>query len=163
MKGGLRRPYRPLQVIGVLATVLATALISLQFTPPDERAGAWPIPDKPNLGAFGERLNANTIAIVSGNPNATYLSIAHDLSDVLDDGDNFRILPVVPDWTRFPEAADWPERNREKQSPLMTDAGSASQLSPATERPHDVGGPPQDPAAHDRLLQEFVNWQARRQ
>ena len=44
---------------------------------------------------LGERLNANTIAIVSGNPNATYLSIAYDLSAVLDDGDNFRVLPVV--------------------------------------------------------------------
>jgi uncharacterized protein len=390
----LRRPYRPLQVMGVLAAVLATALISLQFTPPDERAG-WPIPDKPNLGALGERLNANTIAIVSGNPNATYLSIAYDMSDVLDDGDNFRILPIVgkgggqnirdvrflkgidleitqsiilnefrensdvgniddkidcitklfneemhvvvradsginsladlkgkkvnfsdigsgsqlssrdifrrlgivaqevnmgqgdaleklttgeiaatiliaakptgamgklregdgfrflpvpfakplqanylpavlshadypgmvnvgqdvntiavsavlitynwpkdsdryrrianfidvffpkltelqkpphhpkwretnlaalvPGWTRFPEAADWLERNREKQSPLMTDAGSASQPSAATERPHNVGGPPQDTAAHDQLFQQFVNWQARRQ
>jgi hypothetical protein len=146
-----------------LAAVLATALISLQFTAPDERAGALPIPDKPSLGAFGERLNANTIAVVSGNPNATYLSIAYDPSDVLDDGDNFRILPVVPGWTRLPEAADWLERNREKQSAIMTDAGSALQPSPATERPHNVGGPPQDPAAHDQLFQEFVNWQARRQ
>ena len=54
-----------------------------------------PIPDKPNLGSLGERLNANTISIVAGNPNATYLSIAYDMSDVLDDGDNFRVLPVV--------------------------------------------------------------------
>jgi TRAP transporter TAXI family solute receptor len=393
MEGGLRRPYRPLQVIGVLAAVLSTALISLQFTPPDERAGARPIPDKPSLGALGERLNANTIAIVSGNPNATYLSIAYDLSDVLDDGDNFRILPivgkgggqnirdvrflkgidlgitqsiilnefrengdigniddkidyitklfneemhvvvradsginsladlngkkvnfsdigsgsqlssrdifrrlgitpqevnmgqgdaleklqtgeiaatiliagkptgamgklraadgfrflpvpfakplqadylpaalshtdypgmvsagqdvntiavsavliaynwpkdsdryrrianfidvffpklaelqkpphhpkwretnlaaVVPGWTRFPEAADWLERNRDKQSAIMTDAGSASQPPLATERPHNVGGAPQDPAVHDQLFQEFVNWQSR--
>ncbi|HUD88031.1 MAG TPA: TAXI family TRAP transporter solute-binding subunit [Xanthobacteraceae bacterium] len=57
--------------------------------------GARPIPDKPNLSPLGERLNTNTIAIVSGNPNATYLNIAYDLSDVLDDGDNFRILPVI--------------------------------------------------------------------
>ena len=57
--------------------------------------GARPLPDKPNLGTLGERLNGNTIAIVSGNPNATYLTIAYDMSDVLDDGDNFRILPVI--------------------------------------------------------------------
>ena len=69
-------------------------MVSLAFAPA-ERAGARPIPDKPNLGSLGERLNANTIAIVSGNPNATYLTIAYDLSDVLDDGDNFRILPVI--------------------------------------------------------------------
>ena len=30
-----------------------------------------------------------------GNPNATYLTIAYDMSDVLDDGDDFRILPVI--------------------------------------------------------------------
>jgi hypothetical protein len=94
-----------------LAAVLSTALISLQFTPPDERAGARPIPDKANLGTLGERLNANTIVIVSNNPNA---------------------------WTSFPKAADWVEHNREKQSAMMTDAGSAPQPSLTTERPHSV-------------------------
>jgi len=77
-----------------LAALALTVAVSLQFVP-SERAGRRPIPDKPNLGALGERLNANTVAIVSGNPNATYLSIAYDLSDVLDDGDDFRILPVI--------------------------------------------------------------------
>ena len=43
----------------------------------------------------GERINANTVAIVSGNINGTYLLIAYDLSAVLDDGDEFRILPIV--------------------------------------------------------------------
>jgi TRAP transporter TAXI family solute receptor len=57
--------------------------------------GRWPIPDKPGLGTLGERLNTNTISLISGNPNATYLTIAYDLSDVLDDGENFRILPVI--------------------------------------------------------------------
>ena len=99
MAGGWRWPQRPFQVLCfqvlcLLVAVLLTALLCLQFTPA-ERAGAHPIPDKPNLGRLGERLNANTIAIVSGNPNATYLTIAYDLSDVLDDGDNFRILPVI--------------------------------------------------------------------
>lgn len=77
-----------------MAAVVLTAALSLQYGFA-ERAGARPIPDKPSLGSLGERLNANTIAIVSGNPNATYLTIAYDLSDVLDDGDNFRVLPVV--------------------------------------------------------------------
>jgi hypothetical protein len=129
MEGGLRRPYRPTQVMGVLAAVLSTALISLQFTPPDERAGARPIPDKASLGALGERLNANTIAIVYDNPNA---------------------------WTRFPETADRVERNREKQSAMMADAGGPPQPSLTTERTHSVGGTPQDPAAHDQLFQAFA-------
>lgn len=54
-----------------------------------------PIPNKPQLGVLGDRINANTIAIVSGNPNATYMSIAYDMSAVLDDGDEFRVLPVI--------------------------------------------------------------------
>jgi TRAP-type uncharacterized transport system substrate-binding protein len=97
MKGGLRWPYRPFQVICVLVAVLLAAAFSLQavYAAYAAHPGARPIPDKPNLGTLGERLNANTIAIVSGNPNATYLTIAYDMSDVLDDGDNFRILPVI--------------------------------------------------------------------
>jgi TRAP transporter TAXI family solute receptor len=59
-----------------------------------QRSGA-PLPNKPQLGSLGERINANTLSIVSGNPNATYMTIAYDLSAVLDDGDEFRILPVI--------------------------------------------------------------------
>ncbi|MBI4274301.1 MAG: TAXI family TRAP transporter solute-binding subunit, partial [Rhizobiales bacterium] len=44
---------------------------------------------------LSEAINQNTITIVSGNLNATYLSIAYDLSAVLDDGENLRILPLV--------------------------------------------------------------------
>ena len=53
------------------------------------------MPNKPQLGSVGERINSNTIAIVSGNPNATYMTIAYDMSAVLDDGDEFRILPMI--------------------------------------------------------------------
>ena len=93
----MRWPHRPFQVICVLVAVLLTAAFSLQsvYAAYAAHPGARPMPDKPNLGTLGERLNANTIAIVSGNPNATYLTIAYDMSDVLDDGDNFRILPVI--------------------------------------------------------------------
>jgi TRAP transporter TAXI family solute receptor len=74
---------------------LLTAAFSLRPSVAGHASGNAPIPDKPNLGSLGERLNANTVSIISGNPNATYLTIAYDLSDVLDDGDNFRILPVI--------------------------------------------------------------------
>ena len=94
MRGGLRWPVRPFQVLCVLVAVVLTAAFSSQHGFAGHNGGA-PIPDKPNLGSLGEQLNANTIAIVSGNPNATYLTIAYDLSDVLDDGDNFRVLPVI--------------------------------------------------------------------
>jgi TRAP transporter TAXI family solute receptor len=78
-----------------LVGITLTAAVSLQFRSVERAAGSLPIPNKPDLGSLGERLNANTIAIVAGNPNATYLTIAYDMSDVLDDGDNFRILPVI--------------------------------------------------------------------
>jgi uncharacterized protein len=42
-----------------------------------------------------ERANQNTITIISGNPNGSYLYLAYDLSAVLDDGDNLRVLPVI--------------------------------------------------------------------
>ncbi|MGH6770868.1 MAG: TAXI family TRAP transporter solute-binding subunit [Xanthobacteraceae bacterium] len=59
------------------------------------RNGNQPIPDKPELGSLGAQINANTIAIVSGNINAAWLTIAYDLSAVLDDGNDFRVLPVI--------------------------------------------------------------------
>jgi uncharacterized protein len=42
-----------------------------------------------------ERANQNTVTIISGNPNGSYLYLAYDLSAVLDDGDNLRVLPVI--------------------------------------------------------------------
>jgi TRAP transporter TAXI family solute receptor len=44
---------------------------------------------------FTNRLNGNTVTLVSGNPNGTYLSIAYDISAVLDSGDELRVLPVL--------------------------------------------------------------------
>jgi TRAP transporter TAXI family solute receptor len=40
------------------------------------------------------KLNANTISIVAGSPEETYLDITHDLAVLLND-DNLRILPIV--------------------------------------------------------------------
>jgi TRAP transporter TAXI family solute receptor len=40
------------------------------------------------------KLNANTISIIAGSPEETYLDITHDLAVLLND-DNLRILPIV--------------------------------------------------------------------
>ncbi len=40
------------------------------------------------------KVNANTVAIIAGSPEETYLDITHDLAVVLND-DNLRILPIV--------------------------------------------------------------------
>jgi uncharacterized protein len=91
--GGLRRSFRPWISVAFLAGLVAFAATDPAFSQ-SSRTGAA-LPNKPELGTAGERLNANTIAIVSGNLNATYLSIAYDLSAVLDNGDEFRVLPVI--------------------------------------------------------------------
>jgi uncharacterized protein len=78
--------------VAALCLLLASAIgVSAQTprqlqTPP---AAATP----PNPAA--ERLNENTVTIISGNPNGTYLQIAYDMAAVLDDGDNLRVLGVI--------------------------------------------------------------------
>jgi TRAP transporter TAXI family solute receptor len=50
-------------------------------------------PSAPNV--ITEKLNQNTVTVISGNPNGTYLYLAYDLSAVLDDGNELRVLPVI--------------------------------------------------------------------
>jgi uncharacterized protein len=97
--GGWQRPFRPRIAVVLLSALIALFASQTVFAEHAERqrppsTGA-PVPNKPELGSIGERLNANTIAIISGNVNATYLTIAYDLSAVLDNGDEFRVLPVI--------------------------------------------------------------------
>src|SRR5678815_17368 len=88
-----RRPRsRPATAFCIFVAVLCAALVTPAFA--QNRSGA-PLPNKPQLGTLGERINANTIAVISGNLNATYVTIAYDMSAVLDDGDDFRVLPVI--------------------------------------------------------------------
>src|SRR4051794_8370092 len=91
MGGGGRPVFRPWKSVCLFLGALSVA----SFAEAQAQRSAAPIPNKPQLGALGERINANTISIVSGNPNATYMTIAYDMSAVLDDGDDFRILPVI--------------------------------------------------------------------
>ena len=88
MSLGGRPVFRPLNLACLF---LGLAL----FANKAEAQRSAALPNKPQLGTIGERINANTIAIISGNPNATYMTIAYDMSAVLDDGDEFRVLPVI--------------------------------------------------------------------
>jgi uncharacterized protein len=45
-------------------------------------------------GSFGERINANTVTIVTGERDETYAAVADDLAAVLG-GDDMRILPIL--------------------------------------------------------------------
>ncbi len=58
-------------------------------------AETQPVAAVPQRDQFVEELNANTVTIVSGNPNGAYLYFAYDMSAVLDDGDKLRVLPVI--------------------------------------------------------------------
>src|SRR3982751_1055107 len=51
------------------------------------------LPD--NEATLAERMNANTVTVISGTPGGTYFRAASDMAFVLDDGDNLRILPVL--------------------------------------------------------------------
>jgi TRAP transporter TAXI family solute receptor len=82
------------QTFAFFLAVLAALTLTAQAASAQHRSGP-PMPNKPQLGTLGERINSNTIAVISGNPNATYMSIAYDMSAVLDDGDEFRVLPVI--------------------------------------------------------------------
>lgn len=65
--------------------------VAKRMNPPPLPAG----PDTGRLAALTEKVNLNTVTVVSGNPNGTYLYLAYDLSAVLDDGDEFRVLPII--------------------------------------------------------------------
>src|SRR4029078_12013495 len=45
--------------------------------------------------ASREKLNGNLITIMAGSPSGTELTIAHDIAEVLDDENQFRIVPMV--------------------------------------------------------------------
>jgi uncharacterized protein len=84
----------PLQVTCVLAATMVVAAFSITAAYAQNARNRW-FPEKQSFGALGERVNANTVTIVSGSPEGAYLSIAHDLSAVLDDGEEFRVLPLL--------------------------------------------------------------------
>jgi uncharacterized protein len=75
----------------LMAVGLALGLMLSQLSSPasaeDQRLGDPEIQSK--------AMNVNTVTIVSGGINGTYLRLASDLSTVLDDGKNLRILPMI--------------------------------------------------------------------
>jgi uncharacterized protein len=59
------------------------------------RPAALPQNETARQLAMREELNQNTVTVISGNPNGTYLYLAYDMSAVLDDGNALRVLPVI--------------------------------------------------------------------
>lgn len=100
MVRGLWEPLRAHSCARKSILIFTTAIAALSFSPlfanaQDSRPIKTARNDPGAIQRLGDQINQNTISIMSGNPNATYLSLAYDLSAVLDDGDNFRVLPVI--------------------------------------------------------------------
>jgi uncharacterized protein len=78
--------------IGAIALCVIT-LLSLaipadaQFQPKRERSSG--------LNEVADRMNANTVILVTGNPGFIFSEFGNDLAAVLNNGDEMRILPVI--------------------------------------------------------------------
>jgi uncharacterized protein len=89
--------------IACFAAVLGAALLvfplaaGAQQSVQVAQAVKRPVPQTPASRYASQRdtLNQNTVTVISGNPNGTYLYLAYDMSAVLDDGNELRILPVI--------------------------------------------------------------------
>jgi TRAP transporter TAXI family solute receptor len=86
------RPQLQSKAAGLALTLMAMLLgVSVADSEVSPRVGARP----PRLeDLWKEKLNANTVSIIAGSPEDTYLDITHDLAVVLNNED-LRILPIV--------------------------------------------------------------------
>jgi uncharacterized protein len=91
-----------LAVLCTLALLIISVLgCSAQTEPAVRRQGnaLAPRPDflapRPDLKAITERMNANTLTVVTGPPNFVFSAFADDLATVLNDGDELKLLPVA--------------------------------------------------------------------
>jgi len=93
--------------LGLAAVVTAAVLAfpnAVAAQPQPAQPPPQPVPAKravpltpaaTRLAALAEKLNHNTVTVISGNPNGTYIYLAYDMSAVLDDGTALRVLPII--------------------------------------------------------------------
>jgi len=81
--------HRRVAAMAVCALALSGFAIPAhaQFQPKRERSR--------DLAEMADRMNANTVIIVTGNPGFIYSEFGNDFATVLNNGDELRILPVV--------------------------------------------------------------------
>jgi TRAP-type uncharacterized transport system substrate-binding protein len=82
--------------VGILANILVAIPIVPELVAP---AHAQVIPKSLEQGgtdtALRERRNAWTVGVAGGQLSGTYMTFADELAQVLDDGDNLRVIPIV--------------------------------------------------------------------
>src|ERR1700751_558165 len=91
-----REPAGACLAFGVLANILVAIPLTTELIAP---AHAQVIPKSLEQGgtdaALRERRNAWTVGVAGGQLSGTYMTMADELAQVLDDGDNLRVVPTV--------------------------------------------------------------------
>jgi uncharacterized protein len=77
------------------AFFVVSLLLTTQAQAQDSRPNKHARADGSVANKLGYQINKDTVGIISGNPNGTYLSLAYDLSAVLANDENIRVLPIV--------------------------------------------------------------------
>jgi TRAP-type uncharacterized transport system substrate-binding protein len=82
--------------VGILANVLVAVTLEAELVAP---AHAQTVPKSLAQGgtdaALKQRSNAWTVGVAGGQLSGTYMTFADELAQVLDDGDNLRVIPIV--------------------------------------------------------------------
>jgi TRAP transporter TAXI family solute receptor len=82
--------------VGILANIVLAIPLTTKLVAP---AHAQAIPKSLEQGgtdaALRERRNAWTVGVAGGQLSGTYMTLADELAQVLDDGDNLRVVPIV--------------------------------------------------------------------
>ena len=93
----MRTIHRRLVVaLAALVASFAIAQAETQLDPADVSAGLKAIfRYGSSTRQVVDRLNANTVTLMSGTIGGTYVQIGADLASVLDNGDELRVLPIV--------------------------------------------------------------------
>ena len=92
-----------MRAVALSAAAVTAAMLAFPAPGPAQQPGlkrppvAQPVspPAPSRIAALRDELNQNTVTVISGNPNGTYLYLAYDMSAVLDNGNALRVLPVI--------------------------------------------------------------------
>lgn len=76
---------------GLLAVAGLACIEAQEASAQGQKAAARPVQET----AFREQINGNTIGVLGGTLNGTYIRIVDDVAKVIDDGDNLRVMPIV--------------------------------------------------------------------
>jgi TRAP-type uncharacterized transport system substrate-binding protein len=94
----MRRLLRHIEIaaLALLSLTAAARAQDTQYDPGKVSEGLKAI-FQYGTGSSGPRdkLNANTVTLISGTIGGTYVQFGADLASVLDNGDNLRVLPIV--------------------------------------------------------------------